>query len=110
MESLDFLSKLLDGKVVLGSREDINENLSIIPVYKVKISFLNLKTDIKNNNGDGASGSLNVCPICLLKISNNNIDIISLDCFNKKDNITDIIPSMISNIDINNILKGLKLN
>lgn len=110
MESLDFLSKLLDGRVVLGSKEELGENLYIIPVYRVKISFLNLKTDIKDNNGDGASGSLNVNPICILKVSNGSIDVINLEEIAPKDSFSDIIPNVISNLDINTLLKGFKIN
>lgn len=110
MESFNFISKLLDGRVVLGAKEELGENLYVIPVYKVKISFLNLKTDIKSNNGDGASGSINVTPICLLKVFNNVIDVISLEEAGVKDSFTDILPNMLSNIDMNTILKNFKLS
>lgn len=108
MDNFDFISKLLDGRIVLGKKEEITQDLFIIPVYKVKISFLNLKTDIKKNNGDGESGSINVSPICLLKIYNNNVEIINLDG-NHKDSYTDVIPNIMSNIDINSLLKNIKL-
>lgn len=110
MESFNFISKLLDGRVVLGAKEELGDNLYIIPVYRVKISFLNLKTDIKSNNGDGASGSINVTPICLLKVLNNTIDVISLEEAGVKDSFTDILPNMLSNIDVNTILKNFKLS
>lgn len=110
MESFNFISKLLDGRVVLGAKEELGDNLYVIPVYKVKISFLNLKTDIKSNNGDGASGSINVTPICLLKVFNNTIDVISLEEAGVKDSFTDILPNMLSNIDVNTILKKFKLS
>lgn len=110
MENFSFISKLLDGRVVLGAKEEICEGMFIIPVYKVKISFLNLKTDIKATNGDGASGSIQVTPICLLKASNNSIDIINLEEPSIKDSFTDILPNMLSNIDVNTILKNFKLN
>lgn len=110
MESFNFISKLLDGRVVLGAKEELGDNLYVIPVYKVKISFLNLKTDIKSNNGDGASGSINVTPICLLKVFNNTIDVISLEEAGVKDSFTDILPNMLSNIDVNTILKNFKLS
>lgn len=110
MENFEFINKLLDGRVVLGSKEQICEGLYIIPVYKVKISFLNLKTDIRSNNGDGASGSISVSPICLLKIVNGNVDVINLDDDNKRDGILDTIPNMLNNIDINSLFKNIKLN
>lgn|GEM_PF-1508703 len=110
MENFEFINRLLDGRVVLGAKEEIVSGLYIIPVYKVKISFLNLKTDINSNNGDGASGSISVGPICLLKISNNNVEVISLEDENKKDGILDAIPNVLSNIDINNLFKNIKLS
>lgn len=110
MDNFNFIATLLDGRVVLGKKEEIGENLFIIPVYKVKISFLNLKTDIKTNNGDGASGTIHVTPICLLKVYNNTIDVISFEEANTKDGFSDVIPNMLSNIDMNTILKNLKLS
>ncbi len=110
MESLDFISKILDGKVVLGTKEEITENLFLIPVYRVKISFLNLKTDIKSTNGDGISGSINVTPICLLKISGPTVEVLNLEENTEKDSLVDFIPNMLSNIDVNNLLKNFKLN
>lgn len=108
MESLNNITNLLEGKIVLGSKEEICPNLFIIPVYKVKISFLNLKTDLKENIGDGASGSINVTPICLLKVYNNNLDVVSLN--NNKDSFSEIIPNFLSNIDINDIFRSIKLS
>lgn len=110
MENFNFISKLLDGRVVLGAKEEIGEGLYIIPVYKVKISFLNLKTDIKSTNGDGASGSINVTPICLLKIYNNMVDVLTFEEAAIKDSFSDIIPNMLSNIDVNTLLKNFKLS
>ncbi len=108
MESLDFISKLLDGRLVLGNKEEIIDGLFIIPVYRVKISFLNLKTDLKASS-DGASGSINVTPICLIKIYNGSCDIINLDENNKKEIITDAIPNILGSIDLSGILKNIKI-
>lgn len=108
MDNLNFISKLLDGRIVLGKKEEITSDLYIIPVYKVKIAFLNIKTDIKKNNGDGESGSVNVAPICLLKIFNNNVEIISLED-NHKEGFMDIIPNVMNNIDVNSFLKNIKI-
>jgi uncharacterized spore protein YtfJ len=109
MENLDFISKLLDGKIVLGNKEEIIPNLYIIPVYKVKISFFNLSTDLKNNTGDGSSGSINVTPMCLLQIKDDNIRILSIFDDTKPNVLEGILPNIFSNIDVNNILKNVKL-
>lgn len=107
MENLNFISKLLEGRLVLGCKEDFGNNLYMIPVYKVKLSFLNLKTDLKASS-DGASGSLNVTPICILKVTDNKVDVISLDEVTK-DAFADVIPNLLNNIDVNSILKNIKI-
>ncbi len=109
MESLDFINKILEGRLVLGAKETITDNLFIIPVYKVKISFLNLKTDIKSTNGDGGSGSINVTPICLIKSYNGNVELINLEEFKEHDSIIDSIPNILNGIDVNAILKNMKI-
>ena len=78
----------------------------IIPVYKVKMSFLNLKTDLKENSGDGVSGSINVNPICLLKVYKGNLDVINFK--EEKDHIFDNVSNILSNIDFNDVLKNIK--
>lgn len=107
MESLGFINDLLDYKIVLGDKLEIGEGLFIIPVYKSKVSFINLKTDLKANIGDGFGGSLNVFPICLLKVFNNNVEVINFK--EEKDNIIDVIPSIMSNLDINELIKNIKI-
>ena len=110
MDNLDLISKILDGKVVLGNKEEIIPNVYIVPVYKVKISFFNLSTDLKNNLGDGSSGSINVTPICLLQVKDDNIKIISLADDSKPNVFEGILPNLFSNIDINSILKNVKFD
>ena len=77
MESFDLISKLLDGRVVIGKKEEVAPDLFIIPVYKLKITIFNLNADMKNNNSSGDTSSLTASPICLLKIQNSNVDISS---------------------------------
>ena len=107
MESLNFIKEILDGKVVLGKKEEIVSGLFIIPVYRVKMSFLNLKTDLKDNSGDGISGSVNVHPLCLLKVFNGSVDVITLK--EDKDNFVDNIGNLLSNIDLNDVFKNIKI-
>ena len=38
-----------------------------------------MNEEIKNNSGDGGSGSISIKPICIIKIINDNIEIISFD-------------------------------
>ncbi len=109
MESLDLISKLLNERIMLGKKEDITDHLSLIPVYKVKVNFFNVNTDIKNTTGDGTSGSLAITPICILQILDQDISIIKFEDKSPKEDFFDIIPNMISNVNLNDVLKGLKL-
>ena len=108
MENFDFINKLLDGRIVFGAKEMINERLGLIPDYSTKKQFFNLKTDIKKNLGDGGSGSLSIKPICILKINGDSVDIISLTDEVSHEGILDNIPSLFSNVDINSLFKGFK--
>ncbi len=109
MESLDFISKLLNERIMIGKKEEITDHLSIVPVYKVKVNFFNVNTDIKNTTGDGTSGSLSITPICILQIKNENITILKFEDKSPKEDFFDIIPNIMSNININDVLKGLKV-
>lgn len=109
MESLDLISKLLNERIMLGKKEDITDGLSVIPVYKVKINFFNVNTDIKNSLGDGTSGGLVITPICILQIKNENISIIKFEDKNSKEDFFDMIPNLMSNVNFNDVLKGLKI-
>ena len=52
MKSYEYISSWLEGNAVLGKREEISPRLSIIPIYKLKVSCINLTTDIKYFNID----------------------------------------------------------
>lgn len=110
LENLDFISKLFDGRVVLGKKEQLTERLSVVPVYKVKVTFLNLSTDLKNTAGDGSSGSVHITPICLLQVLDDSLIVLPLEEKPVKEDITDWIPNIMSNIDLSNVLKNIKLN
>ena len=92
----------------MGQKEKITDNLSIIPIYKVKINFINLNTDIKSNVSDGSSGSVSITPVCLLEIKEDDIKIIRFEDKKTKDDFFEFVPTLISNINVNEILKGLK--
>ena len=93
---------------MMGQKEKITDNLSIIPIYKVKINFINLNTDIKSNVSDGSSGSVSITPVCLLEIKEDDIKIIRFEDKKTKDDFFEFVPTLISNINVNEILKGLK--
>ena len=109
MESLDLISKLLNERIMLGKKEELTESLSIVPIYKVKVNFFNVNTDIKNTTGDGSSGSLLITPVCILQIKNDSISILKFEDKTPKEDFFDVIPRLMSNININDVLKGLKI-
>ena len=109
MDHMDRVSKLLEGRVILGQREIITEDLSIIPVYRLKISFVDLSTDLKNTAGDGAIGSVHITPLCLLQVKGNNLSVLRFEDKSPKEEFADVLPSLMVNIDLGNVLKGLKI-
>ena len=94
---------------MLGKKEDITDNLSIVPVYKVKVNFFNVNTDIKATAGDGSNVNLLITPVCILQIKNETITILRFEDKTPKEDFFDLIPSLVSNININDVLKGLKI-
>lgn len=109
LENLDFISKLLNERIMLGKKEELTENLSIVPVYKVKVNFFNVNTDIKDTAGDGSNVNLLITPVCILQIKNDTITIVKFEDKTPKEDFFDIIPSLVSNLNINDVLKGLKI-
>lgn len=109
MNNFDFITNVLDGRLVLGDKLELSDSMFIIPIYKSKISFLDIKTDIKNNNGDGISANILTTPICILKVEQGSMEIINLT-IDEKYKFKDTIPDVLANFDLNNILKNIKLN
>ena len=109
MQGLELFDKLLNERVMLGKELKLKDDLSIIPVYKLKVNTMNLNTEIKNQVGDGSGGGFSITPICILKILDNDISVIRFDSKNNKDDMFEFIPSLLTNININDIFKNLKI-
>ena len=105
---MDIINNLLEGKVAFGKKEVLTDRLTLIPVYKIKANFINIENDIKSNKIEGNNQSVSVTPICIVKVYDEDVSVITLD--GKKDSVDffDILPSIISNVDINQIVKGFK--
>lgn len=104
----DFLSKVLEGRVVLGNKERLSDDLYIIPLYKSKIGSFDLSTDIKNTIGNGNSSSAVFVPIGILEIKNDSIKLIRIEEKNK-DDFFDFIPNLMSTINVNDLIKNIKM-
>lgn len=109
MQGLELFDKLLNERVMLGKEVKIKDELSIIPVYKLKVNTMNLNTEIKNQSGDGSGGGFSITPICILKILDNDISVIRFDNKSNKDDMFEFIPSLLTNININDLLKNIKI-
>ena len=109
MEGLELFDKLLNERIMFGKELKLKEDLSIIPVYKLKINTINLSTEIKSQLGDGTGGGIVVIPICVLKIYDTDISVIRLDEKSNKEDMFEFIPSLLGNLNINDILKNIKI-
>lgn len=108
MEGLELFDKLLNERIMFGNELKLKEDLSIIPVYKLKITTMNLNAEIKSQIGDGTGGGIVVTPVCVLKIHDTDISVIRLDEKVNKEDMFDFLPSLFNNININDILKNIK--
>ena len=69
---------------------------------------MNINTEIKSQLGDGSGGGIVITPMCVLKIYDTEISVIRLD-EKTKDDVFDFLPSLFSNININDIIKSIKV-
>lgn len=104
----DFVARILESRVVLGNKEKISEDLYIVPLYKSKIGNFDVNTDIKNSSGNGNSNSAIFVPIGILEIKNDIIRLIRIE-EKVKDDFFDIIPNLMSTINVNDIIKNIKM-
>jgi uncharacterized spore protein YtfJ len=104
----DFVTKILESRVVLGNKEKISDDLYIIPLYKSKIGNFDINTDIKNTTGNGNSNSAVFVPIGILEIKHDVIRLIRIE-EKVKDDFFDIIPNLMSNINVNDIIKNIRI-
>lgn len=109
MKGIEFIEKLLNERVMLGEELKLRENLSIIPVYKLKINTINLDTEIKNTMENGSLGGVVVSPICVLKILDNDVSVVNLEPKQIKNDMFDFIPTLFTNVNISDIIKSIKV-
>ena len=109
MEGLELFDKLLNERIMFGNVLKLKEDLSIIPVYKLKITTMNLNAEIKSQSGDGTGGGIVVTPVCVLKIYDNDISVIRLDEKSNKDEMFEFLPNILGNLNINDIIKNIKI-
>lgn len=106
MEELNKIFDLLKTNIVAGEGIGVNDNTTIIPIFKTKINYFSLVTNIKDNGGNALNGSLNYEPICFLQIKDGITTIISIH--NERESIMEGIPKFFEGFDLNNLIKGIK--
>lgn len=107
----DEINKLKDiakGDLVFGTSIELADDLRIIPVFKVKLSYISLDSKIKGNV-DGASGSVNLIPICFIEVKKSGIKVHSLTHDFSVTEVMDKAPDFLSGIgklfDLDNFTK-----
>ena len=86
--SMDSIRQMIDVNTIVGDICKLNDKVSVIPISKVKSSFLtgglDQKTEvIRNNNeypfGGATGGSVNITPIGFLVLEENSVKVLHLD-------------------------------
>ena len=108
MEGLELFDKLLNERIMLGKEIKLKDDLSIIPVYKLKVNTMNINAEVKTKVGDGSGGGFTISPVCILKILDTDISVVRLDDKQSKEDFFDFIPSLLTNINVNDLIKNLK--
>ena len=103
---MDSLKELTDVNVIVGEKITYN-NISVIPISKVKCGFVsggidqNKKHEFEELNpfGGGAGGTLSITPVAFLAFVDNDVKILHLeDNPHVLDKIIDFIPSTITTV------------
>ena len=86
--SMDSIKEMIDVNTVVGKICKLNDEVSVIPISRVKCSFLTGGLDqkiesIKDNNqypfGGATGGSVNIVPVAFLVIDGSGTRILHLD-------------------------------
>lgn len=106
--SMNSIKEMTDVNTVIGDIYKINNEISVIPISKVKCSFISGGIDqkietIKDNNqypfGGATGGSVNITPIAFLVIEKDNSKILHLeDSAYLWEKIIDVTPEMIDKL------------
>lgn len=106
--SMDSIREMIDVNTVVGRICKLNDEVSVIPISRVKCSFLTGGLDqkletIKDDNqypfGGGTGGSVNIIPVAFLVIDRNGTRILHLDdSVHLYEKIIDSTPDVIDKI------------
>ena len=101
--SVDKIKSMVDVNVVMGKMMTYN-NVSVIPISKVKCGFISGGVDQKENQetkknpfGGASGGTMTLTPIAFLVILENDAKVLHLDEHSHiLENLTDLIPDTIN--------------
>lgn len=106
--SMDSIREMIDVNTAVGRICKLNDEVSVIPISRVKCSFLTGGLDqkletIKDDNqypfGGGTGGSVNIIPVAFLVIDRNGTRILHLDdSVHLYEKIIDSTPDVIDKI------------
>lgn len=106
--SMDSIREMIDVNTVVGKICKLNDEVSVIPISRVKCSFLTGGLDqkldtIKDDNqypfGGGTGGSVNIIPVAFLVIDSSGTKILHLDdSVHLYEKIIDSTPDVIDKI------------
>jgi len=84
--SMESLENMIDVNTVVGDTKNVSENISVIPISKVKCSYVTGGLEHKKEHDDnimpfgGASGgALTISPVAFLVVNNGEISVLHLD-------------------------------
>ena len=104
--AMDSLKELTDVNVIVGDKITYN-NISVIPISKVKCGFVSGGIDQNKKNeydhlnpfGGGAGGTLSITPVAFLAFVENDVKILHLeDKPHVLEKIIDFIPTTINTV------------
>lgn len=106
--SLGSIREMIDVNTIVGDGIKINDNVSIIPISKVKCAFATGGCDQKNVKysedkqypfGGATGGTLTLLPIAFLVIANDDVKLLHLDeDIHLYEKLIDQLPETLSNI------------
>lgn len=103
--SIDKLKSMIDVNIVMGKMSTFN-NVSVIPISKVKCGFISGGIDQKKEDnsektpfGGASGGTINLTPIAFLVILENDAKILHLEEHSHiLENLIDLIPDSLNKI------------
>lgn len=106
--SMDSIREMIDVNTVVGDICKLNDKVSVIPISKVKSSFITGGLDqkiqtIKENNeypfGGATGGTVNISPIGFLVLEDNQVKVLHLDdSVHLYEKIIDSTPDIIEKV------------